>query len=58
MRLPHRACPSCGKYGGRVVTDVVAQAARAARRTKRHEKEMMASGQISADSKKEKKDQE
>lgn len=55
MRLAHRACPSCGKYGGRVVTDVVAEAARAARRNKRREKEMMASGQIPADSKKEKK---
>ncbi len=54
LRLPHRACPACGKYGGRVVTDVVADAARAARRTKRCEKELMASGQITADSKKEK----
>jgi hypothetical protein len=57
MHLPHRACRSCGKYGGRVVIDVVAQAARVARRNKRREKELMASGQITADSKKEKQDE-
>ncbi len=26
MRPPHRACPSCGKYNGRVVVDVAMQA--------------------------------
>lgn len=46
LHLPHRACPSCGKYRGRVVIDVVARAARAQRRTKRHEKELRESGQL------------
>ena len=45
LRLPHRACASCGKYGGKVVIDVVARTARTARRNKRREKELMASGQ-------------
>lgn len=35
LRIPHRACPSCGKYNGRVVIDVVAEQKRAARRAKR-----------------------
>lgn len=46
LRQSHRACASCGKYNGRVVTDVVALAERTARRAKRHEKELMASGKI------------
>ena len=45
-RLSHRACPECGKYNGRVVIDVVARAKRDARRAKRREKELKASGQI------------
>ena len=45
-RLSHRACPECGKYKGRVVIDVVARAERDARRAKRREKELKASGQI------------
>ena len=45
-RQNHRACASCGKYGGKVVIDVVAKAERAARRTKRHNKELKASGQM------------
>lgn len=36
LRLPHKACPECGKYNGRVVIDVVAEAERTARRAKRH----------------------
>ena len=59
LRLPHRACASCGKYNGRVVTDVVAEAQRTQRRTKRREKELMASGQITPETvekKKEKKE--
>lgn len=52
LRLPHRACPECGKYNGRVVIDVVARAKRDARREKRKEKELRASGQ-QAEAKKE-----
>ncbi len=26
-RVPHRACPSCGRYRGRVVVDLAAKAA-------------------------------
>jgi ribosomal protein L44E len=44
-RLAHRACPSCGKYNGRVVIDVVARTARAQRRDKRKQKELRESGQ-------------
>jgi large subunit ribosomal protein L32 len=40
LRIPHRACPKCGKYKGRVIVDVVAEAARSARRRKRKEREM------------------
>ena len=46
LRLSHRACPDCGKYKGRVVIDVFARATREARRTKRREKELKESGQI------------
>ena len=52
LRLPHRACATCGKYNGRVVIDVVAEAKRQARRNKRREKELKESGQIT-ESKKE-----
>ena len=51
LRISHRACPECGKYGGRVVVDVVARAKRDARRTKRKEKELRASGQVTEDKK-------
>jgi large subunit ribosomal protein L32 len=44
LRQNHRACPSCGKYGGRVVVDVVARAERDAKRLKRREKAMRAAG--------------
>lgn len=53
LRQQHRACPSCGKYRGKVGVDVVAAAQRTARRNKRREKEMMASGQITQEKKKE-----
>ena len=46
LRLPHRACPECGKYNGRVIIDVVARAKRDARRQKRKETELRASGQM------------
>ena len=52
LRQSHRACQSCGKYNGRVAIDVVGTAERNARRTKRREKELMASGQITPDTKK------
>lgn len=45
-RLSHRACPSCGKYRGHVGIDTAAQANRLARRQKRREKELKASGRI------------
>ena len=45
LRLSHRACPSCGKYRGRVVVDIVARAKREARRDKRRQKELKESGQ-------------
>jgi large subunit ribosomal protein L32 len=45
LRLPHRACATCGKYDGKVVIDMVARTSRTARRDKRREKELMASGQ-------------
>jgi large subunit ribosomal protein L32 len=32
MRLTHRACPSCGRYRGRVVVDVSAKAAKKAQK--------------------------
>jgi large subunit ribosomal protein L32 len=44
LRQNHRACPSCGKYGNRVVVDVVARANREAGRQKRREKALRAAG--------------
>ena len=44
-RISHRACPQCGKYNGKVIIDVVAQASRAARRAKRKQTELRAAGQ-------------
>jgi len=44
-RLTHRACPQCGKYNGKVVIDIVAAAKRTARREKRKQTELRASGQ-------------
>jgi len=55
MRLPHRACPQCGKYNGRVIIDVVAEQKRQARRAKRKQTELRESGQATqSDSAKEK----
>lgn len=53
LRLPHTVCASCGKYNGRVIIDVVAQAKREVRRTKRREKALRESGQITEDKAKE-----
>jgi large subunit ribosomal protein L32 len=47
MRLAHRACPSCGKYNGRVIIDIVARKEREQRRIKRKEKALRESGQLS-----------
>jgi large subunit ribosomal protein L32 len=44
LRRPHRACANCGRYNGKVVIDVAGKAARDARRMKRREKELRASG--------------
>ena len=51
LRQQHRACASCGKYRGKVGVDVVAAAQRTARRNKRRDKEMMASGHTTPDKK-------
>ena len=53
LRVSHRACPSCGKYNGRVVIDVVGRAKREARRVKRKQKELRESGQDTGDKQKE-----
>jgi large subunit ribosomal protein L32 len=50
LRQNHRACAACGKYGGRVVVDVVAQAEREAKRAKRREKALRASGMTTENS--------
>lgn len=44
LRRPHMACPSCGKYRGRVVIDVVARAERENRRAKRKLADSKATG--------------
>lgn len=46
LRQPHHACPSCGKYRGRVVIDVIARAKRTEKRTVRKNKNLEASGKI------------
>ncbi len=51
LRLSHKACASCGKYNGKVVIDMVARATRTARREKRHQKELRASGQDTGEKK-------
>lgn len=53
LRVPHRACAGCGKYNGQVVIDVVARAARDARREKRRLKELRESGQAKEETNKE-----
>lgn len=53
LRSPHTACPSCGKYNGRVVIDVLGRAKRQARRDKRRETALRESGQITEDKTKE-----
>lgn len=46
LRQSHRACPGCGKYKGNVIIDVVARAKRTARRTKKKETDLRASGKV------------
>ncbi len=46
LRQSHRACPQCGMYAKKQVVDVVARAKRTARRTKRKETDLRASGKI------------
>lgn len=53
LRIPHRACPECGKYNGRVVIDIVGRAKREARRTSRKQKELRESGQATETKEKE-----
>ncbi len=53
LRLQHRACPSCGKYNGRVIIDIVARAKREARRDKRRQTALRESGQVTDDKEKE-----
>ncbi|OGG73190.1 50S ribosomal protein L32 [Candidatus Kaiserbacteria bacterium RIFCSPLOWO2_01_FULL_53_17] len=49
--LSHRANPVTGMYRGRAVLDVAARGKRDARRRKRREKELMASGQSTGEKK-------
>ena len=44
LHIPHRACPACGKYAGRVVIDVVARTQREQRRLQKKQKELRESG--------------
>lgn len=44
MRLSHRACPSCGKYNGKMIIDIVAEKEREQRRMHRKEKALRESG--------------
>jgi len=53
QRMPHRACPACGKYRGRVVIDMVARVEREQRRVKRRAKALRESGQVTEDTEKE-----
>jgi large subunit ribosomal protein L32 len=53
QRQSHRACPSCGKYNGRVVVDIVAREKRDQRRSKRREKNLRESGQDTSNKEKE-----
>jgi len=53
FRLAHRACPTCGKYNGRVVVDVVARAKKDARRAKRKQTGLRESGQATETKEKE-----
>jgi large subunit ribosomal protein L32 len=48
LRASHRACPSCGKYNGRVAVDIIAAKEREQRREKRKHKELRESGQEKA----------
>jgi large subunit ribosomal protein L32 len=45
LRQSHRACPSCGKYNGKVAVDIVEAKKREQRRAKRKQTELRASGQ-------------
>ena len=47
QRLSHRACPSCGKYNGKVIIDIVARAKRDQLRAKRKQTALRESGQES-----------
>lgn len=53
IKLPHTACPSCGKYRGRVVIDVVKRTERAQKRLKRKQEEARAEGRDAKGEKKE-----
>lgn len=46
LRVSHRACPTCGKYNGRVVIDMVGRAKRDQKRNARRQKELRESGQV------------
>ncbi len=51
LRRPHHACPSCGKYNGKVIIDIVARTKREQRRAKRKQTELRESGQVTAEDK-------
>ncbi len=56
IKLPHTACPSCGKYRGRVVIDIVKRTERAQKRLKRKQEEARAEGrEVKAEEKEAKK---
>ena len=48
LRQNHRVCASCGKYGEKVVIDIVARTKRDALRSKRRDKAMKESGRATA----------
>lgn len=55
QRVSHRACPSCGRYRGRVVVDVVAKVALRAKKREEKNKEALPAGGKGGDKREEQK---